>query len=51
MGIKLGLSPLMNMDENRILRRIFAANKEDITGGRRKLHSEEFFNLYHILLG
>jgi hypothetical protein len=41
----------MNMDEKRILRRIFVPNREDITGGRRKLHNDEFFNLYHILLG
>jgi hypothetical protein len=34
------------MCENRVLRRIFGPKKEDVTGEWRKLHNEEFHNLY-----
>jgi hypothetical protein len=33
--------------ENRILRRIFGAKREEVTGEWRKLHSEELHNLYY----
>jgi hypothetical protein len=32
--------------ENRILRRIFGPNRDEVTGGWRKLHNEELHNLY-----
>jgi hypothetical protein len=32
--------------ENRVLRRTFAPEKEEVAGGRRRLHSEELPNLY-----
>jgi hypothetical protein len=32
--------------ENRVLRRIFGSNRDEMTGGWRKLHSEELHNLY-----
>jgi hypothetical protein len=34
------------MFENRILRRIFGPKRDEVTGERRKLHSEEIQNLY-----
>jgi hypothetical protein len=32
--------------ENRVLRRIFGPNREEVTGGWRKQHNEELQNLY-----
>jgi hypothetical protein len=32
--------------ENRVLRRIFGPKKDEVTGGRRKLHNEELHGLY-----
>jgi hypothetical protein len=32
--------------ENRVLRRIFGPNRDDVTGQWRKLHSGELHNLY-----
>jgi hypothetical protein len=32
--------------ENRVLRRIFLSKTEEATGGWRKLHDEEFYNLH-----
>jgi hypothetical protein len=32
--------------ENRVLRRIFGPKRNEVTGEWRKLHSEEFHNLY-----
>jgi hypothetical protein len=32
--------------ENRVLRRIFGTTRDEVTGERRKLHSEELDNLY-----
>jgi hypothetical protein len=32
--------------ENRVLRRIFGPKSDEVTGGWRKLHSEELNNLY-----
>jgi hypothetical protein len=34
------------VSENRVLRRIFGPKRDEVTGGRRKLHKEEFRNLY-----
>jgi hypothetical protein len=31
--------------ENRVLRRIFGPKREEVTGGRRKLHNEKFHNV------
>jgi hypothetical protein len=32
--------------ENRVLRRIFGPKRDEVTGGRGKLHSEELHGLY-----
>jgi hypothetical protein len=32
--------------ENRVLRRILGPNRDEVTGGWRKLHNEELHNLY-----
>jgi hypothetical protein len=32
--------------ENRVFRRIFEQKRDEVTGGWRKLHSEELHNLY-----
>jgi hypothetical protein len=32
--------------ENRVLRRIFGPKRDEVTGEWRKLHNEEFHNLY-----
>jgi hypothetical protein len=32
--------------ENRVLKRIFGFNRDEVTGGCRKLHNEELHNLY-----
>jgi hypothetical protein len=32
--------------ENRVLRRIFAPKRDEVMGNWRKLHNEEFHNLY-----
>jgi hypothetical protein len=31
--------------ENRVLRRTFGSKRDEVTGGRRKLHNEELHNL------
>jgi hypothetical protein len=33
--------------ENRVLRRIFGAERVEVTGGWRKLHKEELHNLHY----
>jgi hypothetical protein len=35
----------MRVFENRMLRRIFGPKRDDVTGGWRKLHNEELYNL------
>jgi hypothetical protein len=32
--------------ENRVLRRIFGPKRDEVMGGRRKLHNEELLDLY-----
>jgi hypothetical protein len=32
--------------ENRVLRRMFGPKREEVAGGWRRLHNEEFHNLY-----
>jgi hypothetical protein len=32
--------------ENRVLKRIFGPKRDEVTGGWRKLHNDEFHNLY-----
>jgi hypothetical protein len=36
----------LRMFENKVLRRIFGSKRDDMTGGWRKLHNEEFHSLY-----
>jgi hypothetical protein len=35
--------------ENRVLRRIFGSQRDEVTGGWRKLHKEELHGLYYLL--
>jgi hypothetical protein len=35
--------------ENRVLRRIFGPERDEVTGERRKLHSEELNHMYFSL--
>jgi hypothetical protein len=34
--------------ENRVLRKLFAMKRDEITGGWRKFHNEELHNLYSL---
>jgi hypothetical protein len=34
------------MSEKRVLRRIFGHKREEVAGGWRRLHKEEFHNMY-----
>jgi hypothetical protein len=34
--------------ENRVVRKLFASKRDEVTGGWRKLHNEEFHNLYSL---
>jgi len=36
----------LNVFENRVLRRIFGAKRDEVTGEWRKLHNEELSDLY-----
>jgi len=36
----------LRMFENRVLRRIFGPNRDELTGEKRKLHNEELNDLY-----
>jgi hypothetical protein len=36
------------MFENRVLRRIFGPNRDEVTGGWRKQHNEKLHNLYSL---
>jgi hypothetical protein len=38
----------MKVFENRVLRRIFETNRDEMVGGWRKLHDENFHNLYSL---
>jgi hypothetical protein len=50
MVVKLSLSlrkeNSLRMFENRVLRRIFGPNRDEVTGEWRKLHNEELYELY-----
>jgi hypothetical protein len=36
----------LRVSENRVLRRIFGPNRNEVTGEKRKLHNEELRDLY-----
>jgi hypothetical protein len=36
----------LRVSENRVLRKIFGPKREEVAGGWRRLHNEEFHNLY-----
>jgi hypothetical protein len=36
----------LRVSENRVLGRIFRPKRDEVTGGRRKVHNEELHNLY-----
>jgi hypothetical protein len=48
LGVKLGLShkgkTRLKVFENRVLRRIFGAKKEEVAGGWRRVYNEELHN-------
>jgi hypothetical protein len=51
MGVKLGSLTLreehrLTMFENRVLRRIFGPERDEVRGEWRKFHSEELHNLF-----
>jgi hypothetical protein len=51
MALRLGLSIVseehkLKMYENRVLRRIFGSERQELTGGRGKLFNEELDDLY-----
>jgi hypothetical protein len=56
MGVKLGLFALreergLRVFENRVLREIFWPKREEATGQWRRLHNEEFSDLYFQIFG
>jgi hypothetical protein len=53
MGVKRGFLTLraeytLRLFENRVLKRIFGPKSEEVTGGLRKLHSEELHKLFSL---
>jgi len=38
--------PRLRVFQNRVLRRIFGPNRDEVTGKWRKLHNEELIDLY-----
>jgi hypothetical protein len=49
MVVKLRLLHRLRVFENRVLRRIFGSNRDEVMGGWRKLHCEELHNLSSFL--
>jgi len=39
--------PKLRLFENRVLRRIFRPNEDDVTGEWRRLNSEKLYDLYY----
>jgi hypothetical protein len=48
MDVKLGLSHRLRVFENRAQWRIFGPERDEVTRGCRRLHNEEFSNLYSL---
>jgi hypothetical protein len=46
MGVKLGLSRVLRVFENRVLRKIFGPQRDEVACEWRGLHNEEFDWLY-----
>jgi hypothetical protein len=46
MSLTLREEHRLRVFENRVLRRIFGPNRDEVTGGWRKLHNEELHDLY-----
>jgi hypothetical protein len=44
--IKKNTEIILEVSENRLLRRIFGSKREEVVGGWRRLHNEELHNLY-----
>jgi hypothetical protein len=42
----MGVIHRLGVCENRVLRRIFGSMREEVARGWRRLHNEEFHNLY-----
>jgi hypothetical protein len=45
-SLTLGEEHRLRVSENRMLRRIFAPNRDEVTGGWRKLQNDKLHNLY-----
>ena len=45
-SLKLKEERRLNVYENRVLRRIFGPERDEVTGEWRKLHNEELNNMY-----
>jgi hypothetical protein len=45
-SLKLREEHRLRVFENRVLRRVFGPNRDEVTGEWRKLHNEEFHYLY-----
>jgi hypothetical protein len=45
-SLTLGEEHRLRSFENRVLRRISGPNRDEVTGGWKKLHNEELHNLY-----
>jgi hypothetical protein len=48
-SLKLKEDHTLELFEKRVLRRIFEPQRDEVIGGWRKLHNEEFHNLYSLL--
>jgi hypothetical protein len=46
MKIMVFYDMMLRVFENRVLRRIFGAKRDEVTGGWRKLHNGELHSLY-----
>jgi hypothetical protein len=47
-SLTVGKEHKLRVFENRVLRRIFGPKRDGVTGGWRKLHNEDLYNLYSL---
>jgi hypothetical protein len=48
LSLTLRVEHRLKVFENRVLRRIFAPNRDEVTGKWRKVHNEELHNFYSL---
>jgi hypothetical protein len=46
LALTLGEEYRLKVFENRVLRRIFASNRDEVAGGWKELHIKELYDLY-----